>query len=140
MVVADGLFDVGGDGFLLGGLDDLVLVLEVDDDGMMDLSGFLFVDLVALEGIDKFFDCDCYGSQLASRWKRVQGACGVPSTVMSSDFNRCLICGPRSISSGKFVFNAQSGPRVIVLEAAIFVDLCYYTTYSSHENPCPDAK
>ena len=48
----DGLFEVDWVGFLLGGLDVfLVVVVVVDEDGM-DLSGFLFVDLVALEGID----------------------------------------------------------------------------------------
>lgn len=46
---ADGLFDAGGWGFWEG-LGCLVVVVVVEDDGM-DLSGFLFVDLVALEGI-----------------------------------------------------------------------------------------
>lgn len=48
------LFDGDGMGFLGGLLDDLGELVVVVVDGM-DLSGFLLVDLVALEGIDVCF-------------------------------------------------------------------------------------
>ena len=69
-----GLFDADGMGFLLAGLGCLMVV---DEDGI-DLSGFLFVDLVALEGIDGF-GCDYEWSRdvVVSRWRRIQGACGI---------------------------------------------------------------
>ena len=69
-----GLFDVDGVGFLLGGLEDFLVAVVLDDG--IDLSGFLFVDLVALEGIDGF-GCDYEWSRdvVVSRWERVQGSC-----------------------------------------------------------------